>query len=78
MRGEGGVAGSQPMGTAVHITWYGAQINFGYLPPYLAYAKRRVPLVVGMEYCRTWIVTIVYICSIIIVIIINTKRIIFY
>ncbi len=29
--GGGGVAGSHPMGTAVHITWHGAQINFGYL-----------------------------------------------
>ncbi len=29
IRGEGGVAGSQPMSTAVHITWHGAQINFG-------------------------------------------------
>jgi hypothetical protein len=35
MRGErGGSAGSQPMSTAVHITWHGAQINFGDLPPY--------------------------------------------
>ncbi len=34
---EGGVAGSQPMCTAVHITWHGAQINFGDLPPYLTY-----------------------------------------
>ncbi len=33
MRGDGGVAGSQPMSTAVHITWHGAQINFGDLPP---------------------------------------------
>jgi hypothetical protein len=37
-RGMGGggveVAGSQPMSTAVHITWHGAQINFGDLPPY--------------------------------------------
>ncbi len=33
----GGVAGSQPMSTAVHITWYGAQINFGDLLPYLTY-----------------------------------------
>ncbi len=31
----GGVAGSQPMRTAVHITWHGAQINFGDLTPYL-------------------------------------------
>jgi hypothetical protein len=33
---RGGVAGSQPMSTAVHITWPGAQINFGDLPPYLS------------------------------------------
>ncbi len=25
----GGIAGSQPMGTAVHITLHGTQINFG-------------------------------------------------
>ncbi len=38
MRGRGdGVAGSRPMSTAVHITWHGAQINFGDLPPYLTY-----------------------------------------
>jgi len=37
MPGEGGVARSQPMSTAVHITWHGAQINFGDLPPYLTY-----------------------------------------
>jgi hypothetical protein len=36
MRGEGErVAGSQPMSTAVYT---GAQINFGYLTPYLTYA----------------------------------------
>ncbi len=34
-RGEGGVAGLQPMSTAVHITWHGAQIKFGDLPPYV-------------------------------------------
>ncbi len=27
--GGGGVSGSQPMRTAMHITWHGAQINFG-------------------------------------------------
>ncbi len=27
--GGGGVAGSQPMSTAVHIIWHGAQIKFG-------------------------------------------------
>ncbi len=33
MRGEGGkgVAGSRPMSTAVHITWHGAEKNFGIL-----------------------------------------------
>ncbi len=38
-RREGGVAGSQPMSTAVHITWHGAQINFGDLPPYLIFGR---------------------------------------
>ncbi len=33
----GRIAGSQPMSTALHITWHGAQINFGDLPPYLTY-----------------------------------------
>ncbi len=28
------------MSAAVHITWHGAQINFGDLPPYLIYAFR--------------------------------------
>ncbi len=38
MRGEGEVAGSQPMSIAVHITaGHGAQINFGDLPQYLTY-----------------------------------------
>ncbi len=37
MREEGGVAGSQPMNKAVHITWHGAQISFGDLPLYLTY-----------------------------------------
>ncbi len=36
-RGRGVSAGSQPMRTAVHITWHGAQINFGDLTPYLTY-----------------------------------------
>ncbi len=39
MRG-GGIAGSQPMSTAVHITWHGAQVNFGDLPPYLTFAYK--------------------------------------
>jgi hypothetical protein len=37
MRG-GGVAGSQPMRTAVHNA-HGAQINFGYLTIYLTYGR---------------------------------------
>jgi hypothetical protein len=40
-RGEGVVAGCQPLSTAVHITWHGAQINFGDLLPYLTYVLRR-------------------------------------
>ncbi len=35
--GREGVAGSQPMSTAVHITWHRDQINFGDQPPYLTY-----------------------------------------
>ncbi len=42
MRGEGGVAGSQPISTAVHIMWHWAQINFGDLPPYLIYSMTRM------------------------------------
>jgi hypothetical protein len=38
--GREGVAGSQPMSTAVHITRRGAQINFGDLPPYLTYGMK--------------------------------------
>ncbi len=37
MRGEGGVAGSKPMSSDVHITWHEAQINFGDIPPCLTY-----------------------------------------
>jgi hypothetical protein len=33
----GGVTGSQPMSTAVHITWHGAPINFGDLHIYLCF-----------------------------------------
>ncbi len=29
--------------TAVHVTWHGAQINFGDLPPYLTYAFKTRP-----------------------------------
>ncbi len=43
MRG-GGVAVSQPMRTAVHPTWHGAQINFGDLTPDLTYgATQKLP-----------------------------------
>ncbi len=38
--GGGGVAGSEPMSTAVYITWRRVRINFGDLPPYLAYGSK--------------------------------------
>ncbi len=38
--GGGEVAGSQPMSAAVHITWHGAQINFGDLNLYGVQALR--------------------------------------
>ncbi len=38
--GGWGVAGSQPISTAVHITWHGAKIYFGDLTPYLTYDGR--------------------------------------
>ncbi len=41
--GGGGVARSQPMRTAVHSTWHGAQINFGDLTPYLTYGRTIEP-----------------------------------
>jgi hypothetical protein len=47
MRGDGGIVGSQPMSTAVHITWHGAQINFGDLTPYLTYAIAYIISVIG-------------------------------
>ncbi len=38
MRGEGGVCGvSANEYSCAHITWHGAQIKFGDLPPYLTY-----------------------------------------
>ncbi len=40
--GRGVVAGSQPMRTAVHITWHGAQINHGDLTPYLTYGWSQI------------------------------------
>jgi hypothetical protein len=44
MRGDGGGEGpeSQPMSTAVHITWHGAQINFGNLPPYITFDLKKL------------------------------------
>ncbi len=37
MRGRRGVAESQPISTAVHMTWHRAQINFGDVPLYITY-----------------------------------------
>ncbi len=55
MRGEAeGVAGSQPMSTAVHITWHGAQINFGDLTPYLTYAWNGLHLVHDLVKYLLW------------------------
>ncbi len=54
MRGEGvscGLAGSQPMSAAVHITWHGAQINFGDLPQYLTYGIEPI-------LCRFWVASL--------------------
>jgi hypothetical protein len=51
-RGRGWVAGSQPMRTAVRITWHGAQINFEDLTPYLTYAYR--PLDGTIKGSLTW------------------------
>ncbi len=42
MGGKRGVAGSQPIRTAVHITWHGAT-NLGDITPYLTYAYSRKP-----------------------------------
>jgi hypothetical protein len=44
MRVREGVAGSQPVSIAVRITWHGAQINFGNLPPYLTYGLSQAHL----------------------------------
>ncbi len=41
--GGGGVTGSQPMTTAMHITWHGAQINFGDNTQYFTYAIHKIP-----------------------------------
>ncbi len=49
MWGEGPVAGSQPMETAVHITWHGAQINFGDLTPYLTYGSVVLQLLLSLS-----------------------------
>jgi hypothetical protein len=45
--GGWGAAGTkpEPVSKAVHITWHGAQINFGDLTPYLTYASDLVDLV---------------------------------
>ncbi len=37
---RGVLAGSTAMSTVEHITWHGAQINFGDLTPYLTYAPK--------------------------------------
>ncbi len=50
--GRGGIAGSRPMSTAVHIKWHGAQINFGYLTPYLTYAICSIGLFSGPRRAR--------------------------
>ncbi len=42
------------MSAAVHITWHGAQINFGDLPPCLTYERERYTAVV--DYCLIYIV----------------------
>ncbi len=52
--GGGGVAGSQPMSTAVHITWHGAQINFGDLPLCLHVNLMQVGAVLGCGTRCTW------------------------
>ncbi len=49
MRGEGGVAGCQPIGIAEHITWHWAQINFGDLTPYLTYAPSITPILLKRQ-----------------------------
>ncbi len=43
--GGWGAAETKPVSKAVHITWHGAQINFGDLTPYLTYASDLVDLV---------------------------------
>ncbi len=51
--GGRGFAWSQPMRTAVHITWHGAQINFGDLTPYLTYGFNEQSNCY-VEKTRTW------------------------
>ncbi len=48
----GGVAGSQLMKTAAHITRHGAQINFGDLTPYLTYLSNKRHKYVTMSSLR--------------------------
>ncbi len=45
-----GIAVSQPMSTAVHITWHGAPINFGDLTPYLTYGCQCFPPSINVPY----------------------------
>ncbi len=42
------------MSTAVHITWHGAQINFGDLPPYLTYGLNLLINVHIEQYLHLW------------------------
>ncbi len=53
MRG-GGVAGSQQMSTAVHITWHRTQINFGDLLPYLTYVNNRRRVTEALTGSLSW------------------------
>ncbi len=57
MRGVGeGVAGSQPMSTAVHNA-RGAQINFGDLTPYLTYDAYAAPVAQSAQSISTGLIT---------------------
>ncbi len=68
MPGGGGVAGFQPMSTAVHIMWLGARIKFGDLPPYLTYGwyhgrmnyKDTEPLMSALSWPVNWVCSIVF------------------
>jgi hypothetical protein len=54
MRGEGGIMGSQPMRTAVHLTCHCAQINFGDVPLYLIYDPilKNAGIEIFWSYCK--------------------------